>query len=106
VDRESDVIKSGAYKVSTLQVESVLLEHPAVAGAAVVGVPHAVLGMSVAAAVVPRDPGAFDPAALRTFLAGRLAAHEIPGRILALDALPRNEAGKPLKRVLRDLLAG
>lgn len=106
VDRESDVIKSGAYKVSTLQVESVLLEHPAVAGAAVVGVPHTVLGMSVAAAVVPRDPGAFDPAALRTFLAGRLAAHEIPGRILALDALPRNEAGKPLKRVLRELLAG
>ncbi|MFI0723472.1 class I adenylate-forming enzyme family protein [Streptomyces sp. NPDC021224] len=106
VDRESDVIKSGAYKVSTLQVEAVLLEHPAVADTAVVGVPHPVLGMSVGAAVVPVDAASFDPAALRTYLAGRLAAHEIPGRILALDALPRNEAGKPLKRVVRELLAG
>ncbi|MFI0942921.1 AMP-binding protein [Streptomyces sp. NPDC021020] len=106
VDRESDVIKSGAYKVSTLQVEAVLLEHPAVADAAVVGVPHPVLGMSVGAAVVPAGAGVLDPAELRTYLAGRLAAHEIPGRILILDALPRNEAGKPLKRVVRELLAG
>ncbi|WP_342775437.1 class I adenylate-forming enzyme family protein [Streptomyces tateyamensis] len=105
VDRASDVIKSGAYKVSTLQVESVALEHPGVADVAVVGLPHPVLGTSVAAAVVPAAGTAFDPAALRSFLAERLAAHEIPSTIRTLDVLPRNEAGKPLKRAIRELLA-
>ncbi|MFD7987200.1 AMP-binding protein [Kitasatospora indigofera] len=105
VDRESDVIKSGAHKVSTLQVEAAALEHPAVAEVAVVGLPHPVLGMSVAAAVVPAADIPFDAAELRAFLAGRLAAHEIPSRIATLAELPRNEGGKPLKRALRDLLA-
>ncbi|MEU6239278.1 fatty acid--CoA ligase family protein, partial [Kitasatospora sp. NPDC047058] len=105
VDRESDVVKSGAFKVSTLQVEAAALEHPAVAEVAVVGLPHPVLGMSVGAAVVPAPGAAFDPADFRAFLATRLAAHEIPTRITTLDALPRNEGGKPLKRAVRDLLA-
>ncbi|MFF1875138.1 class I adenylate-forming enzyme family protein [Streptomyces sp. CB03911] len=105
VDRESDVIKSGAHKVSTLQVEAAALEHPAVAEVAVVGLPHPVLGMSVAAVVVPAAGRPFDAAELRAFLAGRLAAHEIPTRITTLGELPRNEGGKPLKRALRDLLA-
>ncbi|MFC8453227.1 AMP-binding protein [Kitasatospora sp. NPDC057223] len=104
VDRESDVIKSGAHKVSTLQVEAAALEHPAVAAIAVVGLPHPVLGMSVGAAVVTTGEAAFDPAALRAFLTERLAAHEIPTRIVTIDALPRNEGGKPLKRAVRDLL--
>ncbi|WP_328915461.1 MULTISPECIES: class I adenylate-forming enzyme family protein [unclassified Streptomyces] len=102
VDRESDIIKSGAFKVSTLQVEAALLEHADVLEAAVVGLPHPVLGRSVAAAVVTRS--ALDPAALRRFLADRLAAHEIPSRLVALDALPRNEVGKPLKNRVRELL--
>ncbi|MBP0454260.1 acyl--CoA ligase [Kitasatospora sp. RG8] len=105
VDRESDVIKSGAHKISTLQVEAAALEHPAVAEVAVVGLPHPVLGMGVGAAVVPVPGADFDPAGLRVFLADRLAAHEIPTRITVLDALPRNEGGKPLKRAVRDLLA-
>src|SRR6266545_2464157 len=54
VDRDGDVITSGGLKVSTLQVEAALYEHPAVAEAAVLGVPHPVLGSAVAAAVVPR----------------------------------------------------
>ncbi|MEV0969393.1 class I adenylate-forming enzyme family protein [Microtetraspora glauca] len=57
VDRESDVIKSGAFKVSTLKVEEALHAHPAVREAAVYGVPHPVLGTAVAAAVVVRAPG-------------------------------------------------
>ncbi|MEV7782180.1 class I adenylate-forming enzyme family protein [Kitasatospora sp. NPDC088351] len=105
VDRESDVIKSGAYKVSTLQVEAAALEHPAVAEVAVVGLPHPVLGMSVGAAVVPVPGAGFEPADLRAFLADRLAGHEIPVRITTLDTLPRNEGGKPLKRAVRELLA-
>lgn len=103
VDRQSDVIKSGANKISTLEIEAALHECPAVAEAAVVGIPHPVLGALVAAAVVGR-PGAppddVTLVALRGFLAGRLADHQLPGRVLVLDALPRNEGGKVLKSEL------
>ncbi|GAA3174624.1 class I adenylate-forming enzyme family protein [Nonomuraea roseoviolacea] len=101
VDRESDVIKSGAFKVSTLQVEAALHEHPSVAEASVFGVPHPVMGMAVAAAVVPREPLTLPQ--VRAFLGERLAAHELPTRLLCLDALPRNTAGKVVKRELRRL---
>ncbi|WP_433444172.1 class I adenylate-forming enzyme family protein [Nonomuraea sp. CA-141351] len=99
VDRESDVIKSGAFKVSTLQVESALHEHPAVADASVFGVPHPVMGMAVAAAVVAGEPLALSD--VRAFLSHRLAGHELPSLLLNLDALPRNAAGKVIKRELR-----
>ncbi|MEO3811590.1 AMP-binding protein [Sphaerisporangium sp. B11E5] len=102
VDRESDVIKSGAHKVSTLQVEAALYEHPAVAEAAVVGVPHPVLGKVTAAAVVTRSP--VTAADLRTFLLDRLAGHEVPSRLLFLPELPKNHVGKVVKPRLLDLL--
>jgi acyl-coenzyme A synthetase/AMP-(fatty) acid ligase len=104
VDREQDVIKSGAHKVSTLTVEAALHEHPGVVEAAVFGVAHPVLGSAVAAAVVVADGST--PVQLRGFLASRLSPHEIPASFLMLDALPRNDAGKVLKRSLRELLAG
>ncbi|MDG4798021.1 AMP-binding protein [Micromonospora sp. WMMD1082] len=103
-DRHQDVIKTGAFKVSTLEVEAALHEHPLVAQAAVVGVPHPVLGSAVAAAVVPRaDPDGLSLPALRGFLADRLADYQLPARLLLLDELPRNEGGKVLKRRLTDL---
>jgi long-chain acyl-CoA synthetase len=102
VDRESDVVKSGGHKVSTLSVEAALHEHPAVVEAAAFGVPHPVLGTAVAAAVVVRTE--LSPAGLRTFLATRLAAHELPAPLLRVDRLPRNEAGKVLKRELRTIV--
>ena len=104
VDRESDVVKSGGYKVSTLHVEAALHEHPDVVEAAAFGVPHPVLGTAVAAAVVARP--ALSVAGLRAFLASRLAPHEVPAPLLRLDSLPRNDAGKVLKRELRRLAAG
>ncbi|WNI26314.1 AMP-binding protein [Streptomyces sp. ITFR-16] len=103
LDRERDVVKSGAHKVSTLQVENALHAHPQVRDAAAVGVPHPVLG-SVVAAVVVSEPG-LTAAALRGFLLDHLAVHELPATVLFRDALPRNEAGKVLKRELRPLLA-
>ncbi|MGN9786219.1 class I adenylate-forming enzyme family protein [Nonomuraea sp. ZG12] len=102
VDRESDVIKSGAHKVSTLQVEAALFEHPAVAEAAVIGIPHPVLGRVTAAAVVTRSP--VTAADLRTFLLDRLARHELPSRLLFLPELPKNHVGKVVKPRLLDLL--
>ncbi|MFE2018780.1 class I adenylate-forming enzyme family protein [Streptomyces sp. NPDC059499] len=103
LDRERDVVKSGAHKVSTLQIENALHSHPQVRDAAAVGVPHPVLG-SVVAAVVVSDAG-LTASALRTFLLDHLAVHELPATLLFRDALPRNEAGKVLKRDLRLLLA-
>jgi len=76
-------------------VEAALFEHPAVAEAAVAGIPHAVLGEDVAAWVVLRDKA--DPEELRTFLLERLADYKVPRRITVLDELPRNESGKVVK---------
>jgi acyl-coenzyme A synthetase/AMP-(fatty) acid ligase len=82
-----------------------LHEHPRVAEAAVVGVPHPVLGTVVAAAVVPRPGTAPDELAterLRGFLLDRLARHELPSQVILLERLPRNASGKVLKRELRE----
>jgi acyl-CoA synthetase (AMP-forming)/AMP-acid ligase II len=100
VDRDEDVIKSGAFKISTLKIEAVLYEHPSVSEVAVFGVPHPALGAQVVAAVVASP--AVSLRELRVFLEPRLAAHELPGRLLTLDVLPKNAVGKVLKRELRD----
>ncbi len=102
-DRESDVVKSGAFKVSTLHVEAVLYEHPQIREAAVFGVPHPALGTVLAAAVVPVRPG-LTVGDIRGFLLERLARHEIPERMLITDALPKNQTGKVVKGELRGLL--
>ena len=99
VDRESDIIKSAAFKVSTIQVEAALYEHPAVAEAAVFGVPHRTLGTAVGAAVVARSP--VTTRELREFLSSRLARHELPVRLQFLESLPKNHLGKVLKHELR-----
>ncbi|MFF3212971.1 AMP-binding protein [Streptomyces sp. NPDC002886] len=102
VDRESDVIKSGALKVSTLRIEEVLYEHPAVADAAALGLPHPVMG-SVPVAVVVAGPGGLDLDELRLFLSARLSRPELPVRILLAAGLPRNPSGKVVKHRLRPL---
>lgn len=108
VDRETDIIKSGAFKVSTLEVEAALYEHPDVAQAAVLGLPHPVLGRAVAAAVVPRrgvPPGRPGLAEVRAFLSDRLAEYELPARVVLVRRLPRNAAGKVRKDELRAWMA-
>lgn len=102
VDRESDVIKSGALKVSTLRIEEVLHEHPAVTDAAALGLPHPVMG-AVPVAVVVAGPGGVDLDELRLFLSARLSRPELPVRILLADDLPRNPSGKVVKHRLRPL---
>ena len=101
VDRESDVIKSGADKVSTVAVEAALHEHPEIIEAAVFGLPDPVLGMVPAAALVATR--ALRLAEIRGFLATRLAGHEQPSRIVHIDELPRNTGGKVVKHRLRAL---
>jgi acyl-CoA synthetase (AMP-forming)/AMP-acid ligase II len=95
VGRQKDVIIRGGYNVSPGEVETALFEHPSVTEAAVLGVPHPVLGEDVAAWVVLREPVTTED--LRTFLLERLADFKVPRRISVVAALPRNESGKIVK---------
>jgi len=92
-----DILKTGGHKVSALEIEEALREHPAVAECAVVGVPDPEWGERVAAAVVLNDGDALDLPSLRGWARELLAAHKIPSRLLVLDALPRNAMGKVMK---------
>jgi acyl-CoA synthetase (AMP-forming)/AMP-acid ligase II len=102
-DRQEDIVKSGAFKLSTVEVETALYEHPLVAQAAVIGVAHPVLGSVLAAIVVPRPdapPGEPSLRTLRNFLSSRLADYQLPAKVHLRDELPRNQGGKVLKRLL------
>jgi long-chain acyl-CoA synthetase len=107
VDRAKDIVIRGGENVYCAEVESVLFEHPDVADAAVLGVPHQVLGEEVATVVVLRPGAAATADDLRAHVADRLAAFKVPTHVFLHDrALPRNPAGKVLKRELRDEVVG
>lgn len=99
LDRRGDKIVSGGENVYPSEVEHVLVEHPAVADAAVVGVPHERWGEAVCAVVV--RAGEVDEAGLVEFCRSRLAGYKVPKLIGFADSLPRNTAGKLLRRELR-----
>ena len=96
-----DIIKTGGYKVSALEIEEVLREHPGVRECAVVGVPDEEWGERVAAAVVPASGPTLD--ALRTWAASSLANYQLPTRLRLVDDLPRNAMGKVVKARVREL---
>jgi long-chain acyl-CoA synthetase len=98
VDRKKDLIIRGGYNIYPREIEEVLHEHPAVALAAVIGVPDERLGEEVAAAVVLRAEKTATPDELREFTKERLAAYKYPRRIWLADALPLGPSGKVLKR--------
>jgi long-chain acyl-CoA synthetase len=99
-DRVKDLIISGGENVYPAEVETVLRRHPDVADVAVFGLPDDRWGETVAAAVVPR--GTVSAADLIAFTDGRLAGYKRPRTVRIVDELPRNAAGKVLRRVLRD----
>ena len=92
-----DILKTGGHKISALEIEEALREHPAVAECAVVGVPDPEWGERVAAAVVLNAGDALDLPSFRAWGKELLAAHKLPSRLLVLDALPRNAMGKVVK---------
>jgi long-chain acyl-CoA synthetase len=98
VDRSKDVIIRGGFNVYPREVEDVLYEHPAVAEATVVGVPHPTLGQEVAAAVVLREDAQATPEDLRAFVRDRVAPFKYPRLVWTVDALPKGPTGKILKR--------
>jgi long-chain acyl-CoA synthetase len=105
VDRAKDVIIRGGENVYSVEVEGALFEHPAVADCAVIGVPHPILGEEVGAVVILRPGTKVTADELARHVRGRLAGYNVPSRFWFRDApLPRNPAGKVLKRALRNEL--
>jgi malonyl-CoA/methylmalonyl-CoA synthetase len=98
--RSTDLIKTAGYKVAAGEIEGALLEHPSVAEAAVVGRPDPDLGERVAAWVVLVDGAQVSEDELRAHVASLLAPHKRPREVHLVDALPRNEMGKVMKRAL------
>jgi long-chain acyl-CoA synthetase len=101
VDRLKDMINVAGFKVFPREVEELLFGHQAVAAAAVVGVPHPVKGETVKAFVVLREGAALTPDALREFCREKIASYKVPEAVEFVDSLPKNPAGKILKKDLR-----
>jgi long-chain acyl-CoA synthetase len=105
VDRAKDMLIRGGENVYSVEVESVLYDHPAVDEAAVIGIPHATLGEEVGAVVHLRTGTNATAQELQEHVGSRLAAFKVPVRVWFYPGeLPRNPAGKVLKRELRDEL--
>jgi O-succinylbenzoic acid--CoA ligase len=102
VDRRDDLIVSGGENIYPAEVEAVLLEHPAIADAAVVGVPDAVWGQIVTAAVRLRSGRRLLEEELRMFCAARLAGYKVPRRVRFVEAIPRSAPGKVQRHLVRD----
>jgi long-chain acyl-CoA synthetase len=101
VDRMKDMVLVSGFNVYPNEVEDVLVTHPKVLEAAVIGLPDAHSGEAVAAYVVPRDPSVTADE-LREFCRANLTAYKVPRRIEIRDSLPKTPVGKVLRRTLRD----
>jgi acyl-CoA synthetase (AMP-forming)/AMP-acid ligase II len=106
VGRKKDVIIRGGNNVHASDVEAVLHDHPAIVEAAVVGVPHEVLGEDIAAFVVLKEGASMSAEEIREHCASTLADYKIPRRIEFVDDLPKNATGKVIKAQLRARLSG
>lgn len=100
-----DIIKSGGYKLSALEIEATLLDHPSIRECAVVGLPDETWGEVVAVAAVRCEGAELEAGELADWSRGRLSHYKIPRRLLLLDSLPRNAMGKVTKRELVRMMA-
>ncbi len=106
VDRLKELIITGGFNISPTEVEQVLLLHPDVAEAAVVGLPRVDGSESVTAAVVLREGAVFDEQGIRDFCRAHLTPYKVPRAIAVRDELPRSLIGKVLRKEVRaDLIA-
>ena len=101
VDRSKDLVKSGGEWISSVDLENVLMAHPAVREAAVIGLAHERWVERPVAVVVLRAGADAGEASLRAWLAERVAKWWVPDRIVFVEAIPRSGVGKFLKRDLR-----
>lgn len=99
-----DIIKSGGYKISALEIEEVLRTHPAVDDCAVIGMPDEEWGELIVAALVLKET-TFDTHSLQLWLREKMAAYKTPRKYMVLPELPRNAMGKVVKSSLKQLFA-
>ncbi|WP_055699293.1 long-chain-fatty-acid--CoA ligase [Streptomyces silaceus] len=98
VDRKKDLVIRGGYNVYPREIEEVLYEHPAVAEAAVLGVPHELHGEEIAAVVTPKPGAEVTADELRAFVKARVAPYKYPRIVQLVPGLPKGPTGKILKR--------
>lgn len=98
-----DIIKSGGYKLSALEIEAALLDHPAIRECAVVGVADEMWGEAVAVATVLRSDCVLDLPELKEWCRARLSYYKLPKRLLICETLPRNAMGKVIKPQVQQL---
>ena len=105
VDRIKDMLLRGGENIYCIEVESALFNHPDVIDAAVVGIPHKILGEEVGAVVQLRTGATFSPEDLQAHVASQIAAFKVPVRIEQHhEPLPRNANGKIMKPAVKDLM--
>lgn len=102
VDRKKDIVKSGGENVSTVEVESLLFDHPKVADAAIVGLPHPRWVEAVTAFVVPKPGASITEEEIIQFCKENLAGYKVPKKAVVLDEIPKNPTGKVLKKDIRN----
>ena len=98
-----DIIKSGGYKLSALEIENKLLAHPDIAEVAVVGIKDRTWGEAVAAVVALKGDGDMRVEDLKSWCDGKLSSYKVPKQLQVVDALPRNAMGKVVKPSLKPL---
>jgi len=102
VDRKKDVVKSGGENVSTVEVESLIFDHPKVADATIVGLPHPRWIEAVTAFVVPKPGESITEEEIIQFCKQNLAGYKVPKKVVVLDEIPKNPSGKVLKKDIRN----
>ena len=105
VDRAKDLVKSGGEWISSVDIENMLMGHPAVKEAAVIGIPHPKWQERPLAAVVLKEGASATPEELRAFLAQSFAKWQLPDAFVFLEAIPRTSVGKFKKTALREQFA-
>lgn len=103
--RSIDIIKSRGFKISAIEIENVLQQHPDVLEVAVVGLPDADLGEAITAVVAPRPGATLDAGQVRAFARDHLAPQKVPARVELMSEIPRTGPGKFKKRELVERLS-
>jgi long-chain acyl-CoA synthetase len=102
--RKKNMIDVSGLKVYPREVEELIIEHPAIAEVAVIGVPHKIRGEEVMAFIVLKDDETASAEEIMEFCKGRIARFKIPRKVEFIDELPRSAIGKVLHRELRDVM--
>jgi len=102
VDRTKDMIISGGENIYPKEIENIIITHPAIAEVAVFGIPDEMWGEAVCAAIVTKEGENLSEEALIEFCSFRVAGYKKPKKVLFLDDLPKNAAGKITKNTLRE----